>query len=105
MNTYIVEYQARMAGDPDQNIEVASRMISSFDRWSPEGGLHLVSGYDRLDGTSGYLIIAAETTEAVLAALAPFAPFASFETHPVVEFDQSLPIVREGLDWIRGVGF
>ena len=105
MSKFMVEYTARMTGDPDKNIEVASRLITSFDRWQEPDGLKLLFAFDRLDGASGYLLLETENATSLTEILARFIPFAEFEIHPVVDFDDSLPVIRESLEWARSVGF
>ena len=102
---FMIEFEARRTGNPDHNIEVYDRLLNAFDRWDPPEGLEIVGAYDRLDGTSGYLIIESADEELLTAALTRFAPFARVEVHPILEFDRSVPISRESLDWTRTVGF
>jgi len=82
--------------------EAQQRSLELFTSWQPP--VDFKAHYARADGAGGIAIFEADDAAVVLEAIAPFTSFFDFETVPVLEIEQAVPIFAQAQAWRASVG-
>lgn len=82
--------------------EAQQRSLQLFASWQPP--VDFKAHYARADGSGGIVIFEADEAAVVLEAVAPFTPFFDFETVPVLEIEQAVPVFAKTQEWRASVG-
>jgi hypothetical protein len=75
------------------------RNLQLFANWKPPAGFEIKSHHAFADGTGGVLIAEAATAAALVEAAGPWGPFFDFETHPIIDVAESVPIAQRVYAW------
>lgn len=82
--------------------EAQQRSLQLFTSWQPP--VDFKAHYARADGSGGIAIFEADDAAVVLESVAPFTPFFDFETVPVLEIEQAIPVFARTQEWRGSVG-
>jgi hypothetical protein len=82
--------------------EAQQRSLQLFTSWQPP--IDFKAHWARADGNGGIAIFEADDATVVLEAIAPFTPFFDFETVPVVDIEQAVPVFAKSQEWRASVG-
>ena len=82
--------------------EAQQRSLQLFTSWQPQ--LDFKAHYARADGSGGVAIFEADDAAVILEAIAPFTPYFDFETVPVLDIEQAVPVFAKTQEWRGSVG-
>ena len=91
---FAVIYTARDVSEASQK-----RSLHLFTNWQPPAGYEFKAHYALCDGSGGVAIAEAASTAALLEAHSPWMPFFEFQTIPVLEVEQAVPIFMKAYAW------
>ena len=83
----------------DVTEEGEKRLLQLFANWKPPAGYDIKNHYGYADGEGGLLIVEASSVEALTEAAAPWGPFLRFESHPIIDVTQSVPVLQRVYGW------
>ncbi len=83
----------------DVTEEGEKRLLQLFANWKPPAGYDIKNHYGYADTGGGLLIVEAASVEALAEAAAPWGPFLQFESHPIADVTQTVPIAQRVYGW------
>jgi hypothetical protein len=84
--------------------ETQKRGLQLFTNWKVPEGFEFKANYARADGNGGIAVVEASSAAAFLEGIAPWAPFFHFETTPVIDIMEAVPIFMRVNAWRDSVG-
>ncbi len=73
------------------------RVLAVLAAWNPPDGFEIKGFYFYADGSGGFNIAEADSAATVARATAPFTPGLRFTTVPIVEVEEGVGILQEGV--------
>jgi len=84
--------------------EAQKRGLQLFTNWKLPEGFEFKAHYSRADGNGGIAIVEASSAAALFEGVAPWVPFLHFETSPVIDVMEGVPISMRVNAWRDSVG-
>jgi hypothetical protein len=101
---YAMTWTTRSGGSGKDNEESIRRALELFSKWQPPAGTTFHQFVARLDTEGGFAIVETDNPSELLTETSKFAPFNVFQIYPVVDMNEWVPAVQEGIDFRGSVG-
>lgn len=96
---YLVSWTYRFNGSAADNEESVRRGIAVFSKWTQPQSTTYHAFLGRLDGTGGFALVETDNAADLADTTSKFGFIADYQIYPVVDIDQSVQSLQEGVDF------
>lgn len=100
---YVMSWTFRISGTAAENQETMRRGLEVFSKWSPPSSTTFHAFVSRLDGNGGFAVVETDNPMDLADATSKFSFLAEYQIYPVVEMDQAVPALQQGLEFLESV--
>lgn len=94
---YVMVWTTRLNGSEKENEEAARRGAEMFSKWQAPDSITFHQFLGRIDGGGGFAVVESENISDMLEGAAKFAPLNEFQLIPVVDIEDWMRAVQEGV--------
>ncbi|TKJ28336.1 DUF3303 family protein [Blastococcus sp. CCUG 61487] len=94
---FLLAWKNRSAGSAEESLAAAKRSLELFSKWQPSTTVHQF--VLTADAEGGYAIGETDDAAAIARDCAIFTPFLQFEVIPVVDVQEGVAILQQGIDF------
>jgi Protein of unknown function (DUF3303) len=98
---YVITWSPRAGGSAEENEAAVKRSLEVYSKWSPRATVHQF--VTRLDGQGGFAVLEADDPAVIARDSAIFTPYLEFGVYPVLDIDQAMGIIQEGIEFRASV--
>ncbi|OBK93632.1 DUF3303 domain-containing protein [Mycobacterium asiaticum] len=100
---YLVSWTYRLNGTATENEDSLRRGLAVFSKWAPPASSTYHAFLGRVDSGGGFALIETDNAADLADVTGKFAFIADYQVHPVVDIDQSVQVLRQGVDFLESV--
>lgn len=100
---YLMSWTYRMDGSVRDNEASVQRALDLFAKWSPSQTATIHQFVQRLDSAGGFAVVESENPADLAEATAKFSTIADYILYPVIDIDESVAILQQGIDFRESV--
>jgi hypothetical protein len=95
---FLVSWTGRPGGSPAEMLEANRATLKAFEKWTPAAGEYKAM-VSRIDGQGGYALIESDNPAGLLEDAAKFSDTFVFETVPVLDMMEAVPVFNTAMQW------
>jgi Protein of unknown function (DUF3303) len=99
----VLVYSDRAGGNVTENLEAAESAQKLLSKWAPNPSATIHQWLQRCDGNGGFAVVETDDVAALYKDIAIWSSWLEFEVYPVLDIDDSTPLLVDALATARSV--
>jgi hypothetical protein len=104
MSKYVLSWTNRLTGSAAENEAAVKRNLELFTKWEPAPGTTISPFLNCVDGSGGFAVVETDDPAELLDAAAKFGTLIDFKAYPVIDINEAVQVMQEGIAFRESVG-